>query len=80
MWMLDNTLRLSPAANTRAAQQYHAREGHLHVPRKMVEQITEPDGTVTEVRLGLFVGNARRRADKLTPERRTELDALGMRW
>nr|WP_246144807.1 helicase associated domain-containing protein [Actinacidiphila oryziradicis] len=33
-----------------------------------------------EHKLGFFVDNARRRADKLTPERRAELDALGMRW
>jgi hypothetical protein len=45
-----------------------------------VERLAEPDGTVTEVRLGTFVDNSRRRADKLTPERRAELDALGMRW
>jgi hypothetical protein len=45
-----------------------------------VEQLVEPDGMVTEVRLGTFVDNARRRADKLSPERRAELDALGMRW
>jgi hypothetical protein len=64
-----------------AAKQFHAREGSLHsVPRKAVEQLVEPDGTVTEVLLGTFVDNARRRADKLTPERRAELDALGMRW
>ncbi|MFG1808293.1 Helicase associated domain protein [Streptomyces sp. NPDC049040] len=68
------------AINIRAAQQFHTREGHLQVPRKAVEQLVEPDGAVTEVRLGMFTDNARRRADKLTPERRAELDALGMRW
>ncbi|MEW2521503.1 DEAD/DEAH box helicase [Actinacidiphila alni] len=68
------------AVNIRAAKQFHTREGHLRVPRKAVEQLTEPDGTVTEVRLGTFLDNARRRADNLTPERRAELTALGMRW
>ena len=38
------------------------------------------DGTQTTVKLGLFLDNCRRRADKLSPERRAELDALGMRW
>ncbi|MFF3951507.1 helicase associated domain-containing protein [Streptomyces sp. NPDC001902] len=69
------------AINLRAAQQFHAREGSLQVvPRKAVEQLTEPDGTVVEVRLGQFVDNARRRAGKLTEQRLAELDALGMRW
>jgi hypothetical protein len=68
------------AVNIRAAKKFHAREGHLHVPRKAVEQLVEPDGSVTEVKLGMFTDNSRRRADKLTAERRAELDALGMRW
>ncbi|WP_257016314.1 helicase associated domain-containing protein [Streptomyces sp. Ag82_O1-15] len=32
------------------------------------------------VKLGGFLDNTRRRASKLTLERRAELDALGMRW
>jgi hypothetical protein len=69
------------AANVRAARQFHAREGHLlTVPRKAVVQLTQPDGTVTDVKLGLFIDSCRRRADKLTAERRAALDALGMRW
>ncbi|WUH88735.1 helicase associated domain-containing protein [Streptomyces sp. NBC_00433] len=64
-----------------AAKEFHAREGSLQtVPRKAVVQLSEPDGRQTTVKLGLFIGNCRRRADKLTSERRAELDALGMRW
>ncbi|MGY4984060.1 helicase associated domain-containing protein, partial [Streptomyces sp. 900105755] len=62
-------------ANLTAARQYHAREGHLTVPRKAVEIV---DGA--EHRLGAFLDNARRRAAKLSPQRRADLDALGMRW
>ncbi|MDH6493725.1 hypothetical protein [Streptomyces sp. SAI-127] len=32
------------------------------------------------LRLGTFIDNARRRADKLSEERRAELAELGMRW
>jgi hypothetical protein len=32
------------------------------------------------VKLGLFVDNCRRRADKLSEARRQELTELGMRW
>ncbi|MGI5254237.1 helicase associated domain-containing protein [Actinacidiphila glaucinigra] len=63
-----------------AVRQFHARHGHLQAPRKHVEQLTEPDGIVTEVKLGQFVDNLRRRAGKLTGQRWVELEALGMRW
>jgi hypothetical protein len=63
------------AANVRAARQFHAREGNLHVPRKHVEEV---DGV--PYKLGTFVDNARRRADKLSEQRRQELTELGMRW
>jgi hypothetical protein len=33
-----------------------------------------------EHKIGLFVDNARRRADKLSEARRQELTELGMRW
>lgn len=33
-----------------------------------------------DIKLGTFLDNTRRRADRLTPERRAELDRLGMRW
>lgn len=45
------------------------------MPRKHIEGV---DGV--EHKLGMFVDNARRRADKLTPERHTALTELGMRW
>jgi hypothetical protein len=90
--MLEHMLHLSPAgpderpaaprtqadkwnANMAAARQFHAREGHLQPSRKAVEVV---DGV--EHKIGLFVDNARRRADKLSAERRQELTELGMRW
>ncbi|WP_346779999.1 Helicase associated domain protein [Streptomyces sp. S3(2020)] len=61
--------------NMAAARQFHAREGHLRVPRQHRETVNgEAYG------LGSFVANARRRAAKLSPERRASLDALGMHW
>ncbi|MFF8329185.1 DEAD/DEAH box helicase [Rhodococcus qingshengii] len=63
------------AANLAAARQFHAREGHLQVPRKAVEIVNG-----VEHKLGAFLDNARRRAAKLSPQRRAELDALSMRW
>ncbi|MGW7672157.1 Helicase associated domain protein [Streptomyces sp. NPDC054775] len=90
-WLLDSVLGLEPARederparrtqddkwviNVAAARQFHAREGHLTVPRKHVEEV---DGTA--VRLGSFLDNTRRRATKLTEQRRADLDQLGMRW
>lgn len=68
------------AANLVAARQFHTREGHLRVPRKHVERLSEPDGSVTEVKSGQFVDNSRRRADKLAGVRRGRLEAPGMRW
>ncbi|MFF0143286.1 helicase associated domain-containing protein [Streptomyces sp. NPDC005227] len=63
------------AANLAAARQFHAREGHLRPSRKHVELV---DGE--EAKLGAFLDNARRRAGKLSAQRRAELDELGMRW
>ncbi|MFI6408554.1 Helicase associated domain protein [Streptomyces sp. NPDC050548] len=70
------------AANLAAAQQFHAREGHLLVPRKHIETITlNGDGGREEaVKLGAWLGNTRRRAGKLSDQRRADLDELGMRW
>ncbi|WP_331719022.1 Helicase associated domain protein (plasmid) [Streptomyces sp. NBC_00289] len=68
------------ATHLAAARQFHAREGHLRVPRKHVEEVTGEDGEVVGLRLGGWLDNTRRRAARLAPERRTELDELGMRW
>ncbi|MFF3467488.1 helicase associated domain-containing protein [Streptomyces sp. NPDC002619] len=70
------------AVNLAAARQFHAREGHLVVPRKHVEMIAtgEDDGLEEAVKLGAFLDNTRRRASKLAEQRRADLDALGMRW
>jgi hypothetical protein len=92
-WLLANALGIDPADETEqpparrtqadrwathlaAARQFHTRENHLHVPRKHLEHME--DGT--EVKLGGWLDNTRRRATKLAPERRAELDELGMRW
>ncbi|MFG2149123.1 hypothetical protein ACGFRG_33720 [Streptomyces sp. NPDC048696] len=37
-------------------------------------------GEPEEVKLGMFLDNTRKRAAKLTTQRRADLDALGMRW
>ncbi|MEU1535930.1 helicase associated domain-containing protein [Streptomyces fagopyri] len=63
------------AANIAAARQFHAREGHLRAARKHVEV-----GDGEETKLGAFLNNTRRRAAKLSEQRRAELDALDMRW
>jgi hypothetical protein len=63
------------AANLAAAQQFHAREGHLRPARKHVEVV---DGE--SHKLGAFLDNTRRRAGKLSTERRAQLAALGLEW
>ncbi|MFF8423496.1 Helicase associated domain protein [Streptomyces sp. NPDC015680] len=104
-WILENTLKITPAGedewpvkqtqdakwvvNLAAARQFHAREGHLRVPRKHAEHLesTEAvsgrqggaDGPVV-VKLGMWLDNVRKRAAKLPEQRRTDLDQLGMRW
>ncbi|GAA2345317.1 helicase associated domain-containing protein [Streptomyces kunmingensis] len=75
-----------------AARQFHAHESHLNVPRKHVEALPlalagpaatgrdiTPEDTVL-VDLGMWTANVRRRANRLTDQRRTALDQLGMRW
>ncbi|MFF3787462.1 Helicase associated domain protein, partial [Streptomyces sp. NPDC001933] len=103
-WLLENVLGIEPAeeaeqpvrrtqddvwaVNLRAARQFHAREGHLKVPRKHVERLeggaavgrqNGAEEPVT-VRLGTWLDNVRKRAGRLTEQRRADLDALGMRW
>nr|WP_323138950.1 helicase associated domain-containing protein [Streptomyces mirabilis] len=68
------------ATHLAAARQFHTREGHLRVGRKHVEDLAGDGGESVSVRLGGWLDNMRRRADRLTPERRAALDALGMRW
>ncbi|WP_369243600.1 helicase associated domain-containing protein [Streptomyces sp. R41] len=72
------------AANLAAARQFRAREGHLRPARKHLETITVgvggDGGQEVAVRLGAWLDNTRRRAAKLSPERRADLDALGTRW
>ncbi|MFD6335471.1 Helicase associated domain protein [Streptomyces niveus] len=59
----------------RAAKAFHAREGHLHVPQRHVEDL---DGD--PVRLGQWISNTRRRKERLSAQRTAALDALGMQW
>ncbi|QLE75787.1 helicase [Streptomyces rectiverticillatus] len=77
------------ALNLRAARQFHTREGHLNVPRKHIERVAPEGGAagrqgeaegLQEVKLGIVLDNIRKRADKLTQQRRTDLNTLGMRW
>ncbi|MBT2386546.1 DEAD/DEAH box helicase [Streptomyces sp. ISL-11] len=77
------------ALNLCAARQFHAREGHLNVSRKHVERLAPEDGLPSRqdgaerseaVKLGMVLDNIRKRADKLTEQRRADLDTLGMRW
>ncbi|WP_330436279.1 MULTISPECIES: helicase associated domain-containing protein [unclassified Streptomyces] len=81
------------AVNMAAARQFHTREGHLRVPRKHVEHLAgAAEGTAglaghqagagepVVVRIGTWLDNVRKRADKLTGQRRADLDRLGMRW
>ncbi|MEU9038419.1 Helicase associated domain protein [Streptomyces sp. NPDC048352] len=63
------------AGHLEAARRFHAREGHLRVPRTHVEQVGGQ-----QVRLGAWIANQRSRAAKLSPERAAALTALGMRW
>ncbi len=94
-WLLGSTLGLEPAGpaerparltaddkwalNLRAARQFRDREGHLRPARHHVERL-DVDGQPVDIRLGMFLDNTRRRADKLTPGRRAALDQIGMRW
>ncbi|MEU0402484.1 Helicase associated domain protein [Streptomyces sp. NPDC006197] len=56
-----------------AATVFLAREGHLNVPQRHIEHLAEGP-----VRLGQWLTNARRRWDRLPPERRLTLTELGI--
>ncbi|MFE5593333.1 Helicase associated domain protein [Streptomyces sp. NPDC056549] len=56
-----------------AATAFLAREGHLNVPQRHIEQLAQEP-----VRLGQWLTNARRRWDRLPPERRQTLTELGI--
>ncbi|WAU78421.1 helicase associated domain-containing protein (plasmid) [Streptomyces sp. Qhu-G9] len=69
--------------NLAAARQFRDREGHLRPARKHVEMINVGgggEGDQEAVKLGAWLDNTRRRAAKLSPDRRAALDVLGMRW
>ena len=87
-WMLTGMLGFTPAPaprklsraeqrelNLTAARQFHAREGHLDVPRSHREPV---DGT--DVGLGAWINNVRVRQANQPDELRDALTALGMRW
>ncbi|WP_329111972.1 helicase associated domain-containing protein [Streptomyces sp. NBC_01353] len=70
----------SPGARERNFQQglealgqFHAREGHLHVPQRHIEELSSG-----AVRLGQWLSNIRRRWDRLTPERQQALTDTGL--
>ncbi len=87
-WMLTGVLRFKPPTvprkvnraeqrkvNLAAARQFHAREGHLDVPRTHREVV---DGT--EVGLGSWINNTRARQASQPADLQDALTALGMRW
>lgn len=64
-----------------ALTQWIEREGHRPVPRRHSEQITLDDQPEPmTVNLGVWITNTRARRNGLTPEQRTVLAKLGMRW
>ncbi|MCZ4120199.1 DEAD/DEAH box helicase [Streptomyces sp. H39-S7] len=58
-----------------AAHAFHAREGHLDVPQRHIEDLNGDS-----VRLGQWLNNIRRRRERLTAERIAALEAVDMRW
>ncbi|MFI6875777.1 hypothetical protein ACIBL6_20315 [Streptomyces sp. NPDC050400] len=63
----------------------------MQVPRKHTELVplaeagrgapgADRDADGVPVALGMWLANTRRRADKLTPQRKGDLNQLGMRW
>lgn len=87
-WMLTDMLGFTPTPaprklsraeqrelNLTAARQFHAREGHLDVPRTHREPV---DGT--DVGLGSWLNNVRARQSAQPDNLKDVLTALGMRW
>ncbi|MDQ0904183.1 superfamily II DNA or RNA helicase [Streptomyces canus] len=87
-WMLTGMLGFTPSPpprklsraeqrelNLTAARQFHAREGHLDVPRNHREPV---DGT--DVGLGAWINNVRARKASQPADLKNTLTALGMRW
>ncbi|MFG2432587.1 Helicase associated domain protein [Streptomyces sp. NPDC048590] len=56
-----------------ALAQFHAREGHVDVPQRHIEQLHS-----AAVRLGQWLSNIRRRWDRLAPDRRQALTDMGI--
>jgi len=82
-WTLLVDLSPGPEGGEAAARQFHAREGHLRPARKHVEMINVDGGSEGKqeaVKLGAWLDNTRRRAAKLSPERRAQLASLGLEW
>jgi superfamily II DNA or RNA helicase len=60
-----------------AARAYHERHGHLQAPRDHVEATQDnPEGFP----LGMWLVNGREKRKQMSPEKRAELDSLGMTW
>ena len=57
--------------NVLLLRDFKVRNGHLRVPENYV---------VDRVKLGLWVGNTRRRTDKLSAAQKHELESLGFSW
>ncbi|WP_437100982.1 helicase associated domain-containing protein [Streptomyces kronopolitis] len=69
-----------------AARQFYEREGHLQVPCKHIETITNSgvhgkgqEQQDVPLKLGAWTGNQRSRAAALSPQRVEQLSAIGMR-
>ncbi|MDH6222749.1 DEAD/DEAH box helicase [Streptomyces pseudovenezuelae] len=60
-----------------AARAYHQRHGHLHAPRDHVEESQDDSEGFP---LGLWLVGRRIKHKRMSPEKRAELDALGMTW
>ncbi|MDX2733454.1 Helicase associated domain protein [Streptomyces sp. PA03-2a] len=65
--------------NLAALAQYLGREGHIPIPRQHAEHIVI-DGQEHTVALGVWWSNTRSRRDKLNPQQRAALQALGIDW